>query len=249
MIRLALRRVGRLVHPLLQQHRRLWPAAVLLRQLEEQRGGQSRLRRTAQQRLQNCLQAVSDGQRSVAGRCLGGEGERRGGAPLLVVLVELLPERARGDVAVEGVAVGGEELGESGDEGDAFGFGEGGPGAREEVNPESTRHCWEERRLVGDSHVAVGEFDQVCCKVADGGERGGLFESEGVVDAGGCVGISICTIGIIGTITIISTVDMIGTITIISTVDMIGIITIVNTNTIHHNTQRREMTHRRIQLQ
>ena len=42
---------------------------------------------------------------------------------------------------------------------------------------------------------------------------------------------------------------MIGTITIISTVDMIGIITIVNTNTIHHNTQRREMTHRRIQLQ
>ena len=30
---------------------------------------------------------------------------------------------------------------------------------------------------------------------------------------------------------------------------MIGIITIINTNTIHHNTQRREMTHRRIQLQ
>ena len=249
MIRLALRRVGRLVHPLLQQHRRLWSAAVLLRQLEEQRGGQSRLWRAAQQRLQNCLQAVSDGQRSVAGRCLGGEGERRGGAPLLVVLIELLPECVRRDALVEGVAVGGEELGESGDEGDAFGFGEGGPGAREEVNPESTRHCWEERRLVGDSHVAVGEFDQVCCKVADGGERGGLFESEGVVDAGGCVGISICTIGIIGTITIISTVDMIGTITIISTVDMIGIITIINTNTIHHNTQRREMTHRRIQLQ
>ena len=187
--------------------------------------------RAAQQRLQNCLQAVSDGQRSVAGRCLGGEGERRGGAPLLVVLIELLPECVRRDALVEGVAVGGEELGESGGQILAFVFGEGGPGAREEVNPESTRHCWEERRLVGDSHVAVGEFDQVCCKVADGGERGGLFESEGVVDAGVCVGI-VCMIRTIG---IIRTIDMIGTITII--------------NTIHHNTQRREMTHRRIQLQ
>ena len=96
--------------------------------------------RAAQQRLQNCLQAVSDGQRSVAGRCLGGEGERRGGAPLLVVLVELLPECVRRDALVEGVAVGGEELGESGGQILAFVFGEGGPGAREEANPESTRH-------------------------------------------------------------------------------------------------------------
>ena len=80
------------------------------------------------------MQAAGDGEGSIQGRALGGEGERSGDLgkrPRLEFLIDVFPEGVGGNAGLEGVDVEGEEFVEGSNEGELDGGGEGRPGSGE----------------------------------------------------------------------------------------------------------------------
>ena len=164
-----------LPQPALQQQRRLWRAAVRLRQVQQQHGRQARLGLAAQHALQQRLHAVGARQRPVATARLRGEGQRRRGAPLLVVAVHLLPHGVRTHAALCEGNVARQEARQRLRQPQLLVAREGEPGAGEGLHPNAVR----------DAHVGVGQLDQVLDNGAATETRGLLLHGHRLLHAVG----------------------------------------------------------------